>query len=254
MGFFDGAIGSIAGSLIGGGLSFLGQSSANSSNREIANQTNAMSAAEAQLNRDFNATEAQKNRDFQSEMSNTAYQRAVQDMQAAGLNPMLAYSQGGSSTPSGSLGVGSQASFQSPRMENPLSQAGHEVGNAIGKGTEAAMKIATVQNLQEQNKQINANTAESESRTRLNETNDLKSLAEMFRTVAEIERVKQETKTSSAAAAHYRSSAAGIDAQRAKDKAIQPIYDTGGSIVDSFLNKIKGSQLFNSSSYNFGKK
>lgn len=54
--------------------------------------------------RAWSANEAQLNRDFQKMMSDTAYQRAVQDLKAAGLNPRLAYQQGGASTASGAMG------------------------------------------------------------------------------------------------------------------------------------------------------
>lgn len=55
---------------------------------------------------DFNASEAEKNRQWQKMMSDTAYQRAIADMKKAGLNPILAYQQGGSTTPSGATASG----------------------------------------------------------------------------------------------------------------------------------------------------
>lgn len=165
-----GAVASLAGSLIAN----KGAKERNEAQIVQADDTNQFNAEQAALQRqwtegqtanamNFSASQAQNQMAFQRDMSSTSWQRAIADMSAAGLNPMLAYQQGGASSPSGSagsgmVGGGASASGVMPQLENELASFGN------GAGLAGAMSAAQIERLAAETDKIRAETVTEQRR------------------------------------------------------------------------------------------
>lgn len=138
--------------LVGGGASLLGSvfssvTGAQNVQSQIAAQQQMLGQTEQ-----FNAGQAELQRDYETQMSNTAYQRASADMKAAGLNPMMMFGSGSAAgTPSvGAASVGTPG-VPMPQRTNPLAGIGDAVKSGLSSMIDAksidllTQKVANMQ-------------------------------------------------------------------------------------------------------------
>lgn len=128
----------------------------------VAQANNAWSAGQAQIQREwqeqqnakamaFNQNEAAKNRNWQEMLSNTAHQREVRDLMAAGLNPVLSAMNGnGASVGSGATAQGVTSSGAKGDTDTSANGA---IANLLGSILSAQTQIEAAN--------INAKTQEA---------------------------------------------------------------------------------------------
>ena len=164
-----------------------GAAAQNQAQRDIADNANVAAAERAYA--------AQQ---FSEYMSNTAYQRTMEDMRKAGLNPILAYQQGGASTPQGVMAPVHQA-----QLENELEGLGEGVSSAAQKAKDAeAAELAREQ------------TKNTTSQTDLNKANEA-----LSKTMEEKSKVDAVTSASQAAKLEAEKNLADEQTRNAKIQA-----------------------------------
>ena len=172
---------------------------------------------------------AQSQMQFQERMRDTQYQAAVKDLKAAGLNPMMAYGNMATASPSGSLGHAAQSAL----------------GSAVEAYNRSASTGADVDLKKEQEETAKATTDATKASADKLRQDTKTSAANEVNLAANTVKALQDARTSSAVEARERVQAAAIQDQRARDSALAPLYN----VLESATQWVKDKANNASSAY-----
>ena len=191
MGLFDGAsnLFSMGSELLSGWMNDQYAEDRQNSSQNFAGNQQALAAQ-------FNSAEAAANRDFQRHQSDTAHQREVLDLNAAGLNPMLALMKNGNSTPGGS-----QASV-GPAGAGIALAKGVDLNAAMNSASNIRLQQAATDKTEAEASRTRAEEEEIKARTPTHAVSIEVMKQNIEKTQEEIRKIIQETDTSAHSAAN----------------------------------------------------
>lgn len=187
------------GNIVGGIFGDKGQSAANRTNERIARE----------------------NREWQERMSNTAYQRSAADLEAAGLNRILALGNS-ASTPSGNTAV----------VQNENS----ERAKGIGTAAHSALALAAQQ---KQLEQIDAQIKQTEALTRKTDMDTQVSANQIMNVLSQIDLRDQQTAGQSAKNVAAQTEAAFIESLGPALYAAKESFPMLRPMIDAFLTSLE---------------